>query len=451
MVKMIGKDKIGIFWILLTLCAAVVFHVAVMGFEEINILDEQAYVIGLGLTVLFMLAGMIVCGMLKPPHREPDRIGENVLTLAFALVMIGGLMALRGTLLYFQSGDYVSYLGPWVAALRELSVRGALSANVGNYNMPYMYILLIISRIDFPPLILMKFASMFFDVILAYFVMKLAALRTESLHLRLAAFIGALAIPTVILNSAMWAQSDSIYAAFAMGAIYFGLSNKSRRAYLFLGLAFSFKMQALFVLPLFFVFILKGKVRLRDVWIFPVTFLGALLPALLAGMPPGDALVMYFVQFDYYSMLNVNAVNIWRLVGWVHEGQFITAGLFLAGTALTALLYFIYVNREKITKTGDYVYMAYLFAAILPFLLPKMHDRFLFMADVLSLLVFAYNRKRWFVPLVTISASYVAYAWYLMGQVTVIDYLYMAIALGVVILVVLKDFVERVYGGKEVY
>ena len=68
------------------------------------------------------------------------------------------------------------------------------------------------------------------------------------------------------------------------------------------------------------------------------------------------------------------------------------------------------------------MYMAYLFAAILPFLLPKMHDRFLFMADVLSLVLFAYNKKLWFVPLVTIYASYNSYVWFLMDHVTLITH-----------------------------
>jgi len=402
------------------------------------------------LAILFLTAGLIVTMQTMPDEHTPRTL-DRFVTLAFALVMIAGLMAVRGALLYFQSGDYVNHLSPWLADLRALSVWQGLGINVGNYNMPYMYILLGISRIDFPGIFLIKFVSIFFDIILAYFVMKLVELRTDSVNLRLAAFIGGLAIPTVILNSAMWAQSDSVYAAFAIGALYYAIAGKSKRGYLFMGLAFSFKMQAIFVLPMFFVFALKNKIRLKDVWIFPVTFLATLLPAVVAGMPIPEALSAYLGQFDYYDRLNMNAISIWRLVGWVNQVHFITAALFLAGTATVALLYFIYIHRDRITKTADYVYIAYLFAAILPFLLPKMHDRFLFMADVLSLLVFAYNKKRWFVPLVTIYASYNSYVWFLMGQVTLIDYVYVSLALGVVILLVLKDLVEQLYSKKEVY
>ena len=444
-----------LFRIILVLCA-VGFYIVVMRFDEINILSEQSYIIGLFLTGFFVLAGAIVAAQAPPPakfgsapsiRREVAR--DGLVTYVFALAMVAGLMALRGTLLYYLSGDYAAHLSQWVAGVRGLTVRQGLSVNVGNYNMPYMYLIFLISRFEFPGMFLIKFASIFFDIILAYFVMKIVSLKTESRNFRIAAFLGALAIPTVVINSAMWAQSDAIYAAFTMGAIYFALAEKSKLAYLFLALGFAFKMQAMFVAPLFVVFILKQKIWLRDIWIFPVAFLATLLPAVTAGMPIRDALATYSNQFDYYNMLNMNATSIWRLVGWVDQDQFIAAGLFVAGVAVAGLLYFVYVYRKRITETKDYVNLAYIFAAMMPFLLPKMHDRFLFLADVLSILVFAFNKKRWFVPLITIYASYNTYVWFLMSQITLIDYVYVSLALGVTILIVLKDFVEKVREEKS--
>jgi len=446
------RDKLGILRLVFTIGAAFVFYAVVMRFDEINILygHPRAHFIGLMLTALFLAAGLIAVSIRKPPQEQPEHPVDGFVTFVFALMMIAGLMALRGALLYFHSGDYAGHLSYWLEDMRYLSVSEALRTRVGNYNMPYMYILLVISRINFHGLYLIKFASMIFDILLAYFVMKLVALRTDSAHLRMAAFIGALAIPTVVLNAAMWAQSDSIYTAFAVGAVYFALAGKGKFAYIFMGLAISFKLQAIFILPLFFVLALKGKIRLEDAWMFPATFWLTLLPAFIAGMPVVTALSVYLDQFHYYSSLHSNATTIWRLVGGVDNYQFITVGLFLAGTAVTAFLYFIYVHRDRITKTTDYVYIAYLFAVLLPFLLPKMHDRYLFMADVLSLVLFAYNKKRWYVPLVTPYASYNTYAFILTG-VVLIDYVYVSLALGVVILLVLKDLVEKLYLQKEVY
>jgi Gpi18-like mannosyltransferase len=442
MINLISKDKTGIFWVLLTACASAGFYVVITRFEEISVPYAESNVIGLLLTFLFFTMGMVIANTMKPPN---EQLADNIVKLVFFLIMAAGLTAVRGSLLYYRSADYISYLSQWVEAYRGMSIREGLGTNVGNYNMPYMYILLGISRIDFTPLYYIKFVSAIFDILLAYFVMKLAELKTDNMNFRLAAFIGTLAIPTVILNSSMWAQCDSIYAALTVGALYYALKGKSKSAFIFMGLAFSFKLHAVFVLPMFFFFILKGKLRLKDAWLLPAVIIASLLPAVAAGMPVSEAFSAYFNQFGYFSRLNMNAISIWRLTGWVNEAHFITAGLFVAGTALTALIYFIYVNRERITHTADYINMAYLFAVILPFTLPKMHDRYLFLADVLSLLVFAFNKKRWFVPLVTIGASYISYVFYLMGGVTLIDYVYVSLALGIVLIVVLKDLAAKLY------
>ena len=60
--------------------------------------------------------------------------------------------------------------------------------------------------------------------------------------------------PVVLFNSSMWAQCDSIYTFFALLAVYLLYKEKNIPAFVFLGIALSFKLQAIFVLP-FFLFI----------------------------------------------------------------------------------------------------------------------------------------------------------------------------------------------------
>ena len=69
----------------------------------------------------------------------------------------------------------------------------------------------------------------------------------------------------------------------------------------------------------------------------------------------------------------------------------------------------------------------------------------------MTLPYFGYNKKRWFVPIVTIFASYNTYAYYLMRREVVVNYTFVSIALGVVILIVIKDLVDRLYSKKPVY
>jgi Gpi18-like mannosyltransferase len=239
----------------------------------------------------------------------------------------------------------------------------------------------------------------------------------------------------------MWGQCDSIYAAFAIGAVYFGLTKQSKSAYAFMALALSFKLQAVFLLPILPMFVIANKIKLKDCYMFFAVYLATLLPAILAGMPLNDALFGYVTQANYYNRLNLNIINIWLFVGNVDYDSFRTAGIYMTGVAVLGLMYFTYINRARLVNTVDFVRLAYLFAIIMPFMLPKMHDRYYFMADILAVTLFFYDKRRWYVPAVTVLCSFLAYTYFLMFGHETIDFRYAAIALFVVIMIVLRDYI----------
>jgi Gpi18-like mannosyltransferase len=55
------------------------------------------------------------------------------------------------------------------------------------------------------------------------------------------------------------------------------------------------------------------------------------------------------------------------------------------------------------------------FALLSPFLLPRMHERYFYSADVLSILYAFYFPRRWFVPLLVIGSSFLSYLPFLFG------------------------------------
>lgn len=402
-------------------------------------LSGSPYVIATLLSIVFCMAALMIC-------LQKDL--DHMVHLLFIVVLIGILVMIRGALLYYQSGDLRGALLPWVNHLRAAPGFSGLSTRIGDYNMPYLYILFTIAKLNRPELdaILIKFVSMMFDVLLAYFAMKLVSLRTSRINLRILAFILAFAIPTVVLNSAMWGQCDSIYVAFILGALYAALSGKSKLSYVLLGLAFSFKLQTIFVFPVFLIFLFKKKIKLKDCYLFFVTFFALLLPALIAGLPIRDALAVYYQQTDSYPYMQLYAINIWQLIGKVEFAPFNVVAILLAGFAVIALLYFIYLHHARIHSLQDYIYLAFLFSVIIPFLLPRMHDRYFFLADVLAVLLFLYHKKRWFVPIVVIWCSYLTYASYLMERSTILmDFKIAALALMLIILITLKDFISKLY------
>ena len=59
---------------------------------------------------------------------------------------------------------------------------------------------------------------------------------------------------------------------------------------------------------------------------------------------------------------------------------------------------------------------ALFFAIFLPFVMPKIHERYFFLADVLSVLYAVKRPERRFMPLLVVGASFMCYVPYLMRQ-----------------------------------
>ena len=78
-------------------------------------------------------------------------------------------------------------------------------------------------------------------------------------------------------------------------------------------------------------------------------------------------------------------------------------------------------------------------ALILPFLLPRMHERYYFLADIAALAVFLIDFKKWYVPLITVLSSYAGYRYFVMGGEYLFDLKYFAVAILVMLTLVLKD------------
>ena len=103
-------------------------------------------------------------------------------------------------------------------------------------------------------------------------------------------------LPTVVANGAYWAQCDSIYAFFGIFALYLGLSEKGVGAMISLAACLAFKLQAVFIIPVFFILLLAKKIRWTQLLVFPAAYIVFMLPAVIAGAPLWDTLTLYFSQ-----------------------------------------------------------------------------------------------------------------------------------------------------------
>lgn len=306
-----------------------------------------------------------------------------------ALLPIGLAFFLRALLLDYQSADYQMFLSQWAAAFRDGGGFAAVKLPIGNYNAPYLYFLAAISYLPIPDLYLIKLFSILFDVVLAWGGFRLVRhFAPQSPNRPLLCFCLLLLLPTVILNGAFWGQCDALYGALTLHALACALERRNRSSLLLLGIAFSFKLQTVFVLPLWGGLWLLRRVRFRELLWFPAAYAATCVPALLLGKPLGDILGVYLGQAAEYSgYLNLNAPNMYALIPHGAEVNTalaarlgILAAFALAAAVLAALLVFRRQADDRALLAA-----AVVLAIGVPFLLPHMHERYFFLADVLAL------------------------------------------------------------------
>ena len=300
-----------------------------------------------------------------------------------AALLLTAAFALRGACLNYVTDDYRNFLSVWVDFFRAHGGLAALRAPVGNYNVPYLTVLALISGSPLPDLHLIKLFSILFDVLLAWSVMQLEGLFRRGAAWKLAAFFLVLFWPTVVLNGALWGQCDSVYAALAVLSVYLVLSGHPLLGVVSIGASFAFKLQAVFVMPVFLLFWLTRRVKLRHALAFPAVCVVMVLPAVIAGRGLWDALTIPFQQTGSIGTgLNYNSPSVFALFGDVaNPDAAARLGIGAAALVIAALAVWFWLHRDACSDRALLLAAAVLAAAI-PFFLPHMHDRYFFAADV---------------------------------------------------------------------
>ena len=298
---------------------------------------------------------------------------------AFALCALA--MLARVSFIERSSGDYDIYLADWMAKLAAGSFAEGMRANIGEYNVLYQYILFVITRLGVPALYAVKAVSFIGDAYLAGAVAALAGKKRA-----LPAFGAALLLPTLVLNGGMFAQCDSLYAACALWGLALALEGRPAGSAACFALSLSFKLQSAFILPIVAVLWAARKLKLREALIFVLTLLAVMLPALLGGKSIGDIVRIYTAQTGLYTGLNYNAANLFGLMETAGLDVYAYGNFAMAlAFGACALLVIWGVGRAQEMDDGEYVRLSLLMVLIIVFLLPRMHERYFYLAVPLSI------------------------------------------------------------------
>ncbi len=359
------------------------------------------------------------------------KITFTVMDILLFLALTGFALIMRYALRNVVAGDYKMFFEPWVATLREAGggIKG-LSAEFEyvDYTTPYLTILSFISICPFlNTLLLMKLVSIFFDFVAAFAVMAIVYDRTKNMTYGILGYGALLMVPTVLTNGAMWAQCDIIFTSFVLWSLYFMLKDKPAWSMAFYGIAFAFKLQTLFLAPLYVILWMKGKVKLKHFLFLPLMYVIGMIPSLLAGKSFWELISVYFFQangqMDIYA-LSHKFPNIYQLIGTdSFLFEYADAGIWVTLGALMILMY-CFARKQYEMNACLMLRMGMLLTMTVVFFLPHMHERYAILVDVMAIVYVFFDFGKLYIPVLTILCSFAGYTVYLAQNNIIPMYVY---------------------------
>lgn len=317
-----------------------------------------------------------------------SRLSAKTYALIYMVIIAGAAIA-YGSLIEADNSDIHDFLIPWYEYILSHGRFSAFADNFSNYTPPYLYLLSIGTLADgwLSPFVVIKLLSIVGAIFLAccsHVLLRQFMPREPALLAALLLFL----LPSVMVNSVVWGQCDAFYTGFIILALAFALQRKGLLMAAMLGAAIAFKLQAVFIAPFGLFMLLSRMLKPWSLLVSAATWCVLMLPAWIAGRPMMDLAGIYLEQADYYRSLSLNAPNIWIYIEYFDLMPYdIGTKIGIAVAALVVLAIAIVADTRKMTGRSDFLLIALLSSIAVPYFLPRMHERYFFMADILSFLL----------------------------------------------------------------
>jgi len=347
-----------------------------------------------------------------------------VLTASGAVLLLVLAASLRYKVITYVSGDTKQNGTPWVEWLRSHGFHGVVTIKA-NYNVTYFYLLWLAAKLPVSTVATVKLVTFLFELVFsATVVLILRGYGFSRLHSAVAS-VSLLFLPSIVLNGAVWGQCDITYSAFCLLSWWALTTRKPWWAWGFFGVAISFKIQAVFFLPVLIyrlVFTMAGWRRLsrreKLSCLSPLAavaafFLG-LVPAQLTGGRLPALLGRYFSVNSSFTgnadHMVANAANVWQLVG---ANPFtLSSGAVVFTVALVIIMTLANLVRTTRSAVQENFMFPFAIVMVIPFFLPNMHERYFFLAEVFAAVFAIVTRRLFFIASAVLLqfTMYISYA-----------------------------------------
>ena len=246
-------------------------------------------------------------------------------------------------------------------------------------------------------------------------------------------------LPVVFLNGAYWGQCDSIYSTFCLFSIYLLLRKRYFLSFIILGVAFAFKLQTIFLIPAYLILYFSSRnFSFLNFLIIPAVNFIMCLPAIIMGRNIIDTLSIYFKQTSTWEFLTLGVPNLYKFIIGPYD-IFSTVGILLTLVAFGFLLYFI-IKKEVLWDYEKVIVLVLISILICNFLLPAMHERYLYIADIICVIWYVCFKKKIYIPILLNGISTLTYMNYLYAKIDDLIMFIMAIIYVYILFDLIKYF-----------
>lgn len=346
-----------------------------------------------------------------------QKIEDNIPWILIILITLIGFFV-RFQLRTIVSGDAYMCLMPWYDQIAE----NGLYEMVGDYGLLYQFMIWIMTRFTWiPSLFAIKIFSCLFDFVMAigaaFIVHEVAEKDKQWSSVLVYAVI--VLCPTVFINSSAWGQCDAVFSAFAVLGIYCLEKEKYNWALIALGMSFSFKLHAVFILPIFlFYYFARRRFSILRFLIVPATMVVTSLPLLFWGRSPFETFGIYAKQTSTWQSIANKYPSVWLLMfksGNQDQYDYMAPITILITVCVLAAFMVTWLRRKYAVTGINLVIMAFLLTYSCVFFLPAMHERYSFLYEILAIILAVMIPKTMPLTALLIIISCCTYADYLFG------------------------------------
>ena len=353
------------------------------------------------------------------------------LIIAMALVTIVALIA-RYAVVMFPTGDSVGFMvgtdsGTWMNQIEAVGFRNFYTIE-SDYSPIFLFFLAILTFLPKGNVVSYGTGGEFYSnrmiyvktlyylaaIGLAFGVFLLVKEITKSKNKGAVGYIIALLLPSLFVNSSIYGNADVIYVGLLIYAFYFAIKGDSIWTFAFFGFAFANKAQAIFILPFLVYLLFKRKLKLWSIVIAPLAYIVTFIPAFVCGASLAEPFTYLTKQFGGQTALTYGAATIWKFLEFDKASDVLVDGapwiaLFGIGCVLALALY----RNFKLEEKTDMFKVGISLSMITIFLLPRMHERYFLLIDVLLIIYVILDKKKFYLLLLMQISSAIVYFHYI--------------------------------------